>query len=141
MQKIYVKDENGKRVTVEVSDDVAAEYRRCLREEWRGNANEKYHTKSLEVIIKAGSDFRDDDSDVEETLIKAERELIKDSRLKNLHKALDSLLPEQRELITKIYFEGLSQEEIAEREGVSKQAISNRVQRIYQRLKKFFEEN
>ena len=41
-----------------------------------------------------------------------ESERIRSSLLKNLHKALDTLLPEQRELITEIYFIGVTQREI-----------------------------
>lgn len=141
MAKIYFINAQGKKVSVEVSEEIAKQYRESLREEWRNDAYEKYYSKSLEGIIEAGRDFEDEQNDVEESIAKAEAERIKNLRLENLHKALDSLLPEQQELIKKIYLDGLSQEEIAKQEGVCKQAISNRMQRIYQRLKNFFEEN
>ena len=141
MAKIYFIKKQKKKVSVEVSEEIAKQYRESLREEWRNDAYEKYYSKSLEGIIEAGRDFEDEQNDVEESIAKAEAERIKNLRLENLHKALDSLLPEQQELIKKIYLDGLSQEEIAKQEGVCKQAISNRMQRIYQRLKNFFEEN
>lgn len=38
MAKIYFKDKYGKKVAVEVTDEVAKQYREILREEWRSNA-------------------------------------------------------------------------------------------------------
>ncbi len=141
MAKIYFINAQGKKVFVEVSDEVARQYRESLKEEWRSEAYEKYYSKSLEGIVEAGRDFEDERADVEEMLAVEESERIRSSLLENLHKALDTLLPEQRELITEIYFNGVTQREIAEREGVDESAISKRMDRIYKRLKKFFEKN
>lgn len=141
MAKIYFINAQGKKVSVEVSEEIAKQYRESLREEWRGDAYEKYYSKSLEGIIEAGRDFEDEQNDVEESIVKAETERIKNLRLENLHKALDSLLPEQRELLMEVYFNGITQREIAEREGVDESAVSKRMERIYKRLKKFFEKN
>ncbi len=141
MAKIYFIDAQGKKVFVEVSEEIAKQYRESMREEWRNDAYEKYYSKSLEGIIEAGRDFEDERYNVEETIADAEIERIKNLRLENLHKALDSLLPEQKELLTEIYFNGVTQREIAEREGVDESAISKRMERIYKRLKKFFEKN
>lgn len=102
MAKIYFINAQGKKVSVEVSEEIAKQYRESLREEWRNDAYEKYYSKSLEGIIEAGRDFEDEQNDVEESIAKAEAERIKNLRLENLHKALDSLLPEQQELIKKI---------------------------------------
>lgn len=38
MAKIYFKDEQGKKVSVEVTDEVEKQYRESLQEEWRGDA-------------------------------------------------------------------------------------------------------
>ncbi len=141
MAKIYFIDAQGKKVFVEVSEEIAKQYRESMREEWRNEAYEKYYSKSLEGIIEAGRDFEDERYNVEETIADAEIERIKNLRLENLHKALDSLLPEQKELLTEIYFNGVTQREVAEREGVDESAISKRMERIYKRLKKFFEKN
>ena len=141
MAKIYFINAQGKRISVEVSDEIAKQYRDSLREEWRGDAYEKYYTKSLDGIIEAGRDFEDEQNDVEESILKAETERVKNLRLEYLHKALDSLLPEQKELLMEVYFNGVTQREIAEREGVDESAVSKRMERIYKRLKKFFEKN
>ena len=42
MKHIYYKDAKGKKVQIEVTDEIATAYRESLREEWRGKAREKY---------------------------------------------------------------------------------------------------
>ncbi len=139
MAKIYFKNEQGKRIAVEVSNEVAKNYREILQEEWRGNAYESYYTTSLERITERGHDFEDKSRNVEEEFLDKERKQINKLRLNILHKAIDSLLPEQKELLRQVYSMGISQRKIAENEGVDESTISKRMERIYRRLKKFFE--
>ena len=56
-----------------------------------------------------------------------------------LHKAIRQLTPRQQEMVKLVYFEGKTQEEVAKHYGVTKQAISNAMQRIFSSLKKFME--
>jgi RNA polymerase sigma-70 factor (ECF subfamily) len=51
--------------------------------------------------------------------------------------AMEHLLPEQLKLIRQVFFEGISQSEIARREGVDKSAISHRLNLAYKRIKKY----
>lgn len=51
--------------------------------------------------------------------------------------ALAKLLPEQADLIRKIFYEGHTVQEIATMQGVDKSAISHRLQRAYKKLKNF----
>ena len=141
MAKIYFKNEQGKRIAVEVSNEVAKNYREILQEEWRGNAYESYYTTSLERITERGHDFEDKSRNVEEEFLDKERKQINKLRLNILHKAIDSLLPEQKELLRQVYSMGISQRKIAENEGVDESTISKLMDRIYRRLKKFFEKN
>lgn len=141
MAKIYFKNEQGKRIAVEVSNEIAKNYREILQEEWRGNAYESYYTTSLERITVRGHDFEDKSRNVEEEFLDKERKQINKLRLNILHKAIDSLLPEQKELLRQVYSMGISQRKIAENEGVDESTISKRMERIYRRLKKFFEKN
>jgi len=46
-----------------------------------------------------------------------------------IHKALKNLLPQQRELIHKVFFEGKSVSEIARAEGVDESSIRDRLKR------------
>ena len=54
-----------------------------------------------------------------------------------LHHAIEQLRPRQRELLRRVFWEGVRQAEIARQEGVLESAISERMKRIYQRLRKF----
>jgi RNA polymerase sigma factor (sigma-70 family) len=56
---------------------------------------------------------------------------------RDLYKALMELLPQQRELIQKIFYEGMSIAQIARDDGVSESAIRDRINRIYKKLKKY----
>lgn len=141
MAHIYFRNGNGERVTVEVTDEVAKTYREELRKEWRSDAYEGYHSTSLDEITDAGHDFADERENVEESYIMREDEKEQAEKLSRLAAALVSLSPEQRDLVEKIYFRGKSQDEVAAQEGVTKQAISDRMKRIYVRLKKFYEKD
>ena len=63
------------------------------------------------------------------------------SNQERLHKAISQLTPRQQEMIRMVYFEGKTQEDLAQYYGVGKQAISNAMQRIYATLKKFLEKD
>jgi len=53
-----------------------------------------------------------------------------------LRQAFQKLLPQQRNLLKKIYFEDKSILEIAHEEGVAPQSVHERLNRIYKRLRK-----
>jgi len=55
--------------------------------------------------------------------------------IKALSDALDELLPQQKELVQKVFFEGMAIVEIARAEGVSEAVIRNRLNKIYKKLK------
>ena len=54
-----------------------------------------------------------------------------------LHHAIAQLRPQQQELLRRVFWEGVRQAEIARQEGVLESTISERMRRIYQRLRKF----
>ena len=54
-----------------------------------------------------------------------------------LHRATAQLRPQQRALLRRVFWEGVRQSEIARQEGVLESTISERMRRIYQRLRKF----
>ena len=53
--------------------------------------------------------------------------------------ALKQLNERQQEMVQMVYFEDKTQDEVAEHYGISKQAVSNAMQRIYATLKKILE--
>ena len=141
MKEIYLKDENGNKITVQVSDDLAVEYRKSLREEWKNDAYENYHTVSLENAIEKGKGFTAEQPNAEEIFIencdRQERQLL----IKKLKVVLPKLTELQRSTIHKLFVLNMSQAEIAREEGVSQQVVNRRVARIYAQLKRFLKNN
>ena len=136
MKHIYYKDTNGKKVQAEVSDEVAAAYRESLREEWRGNAKEKYHTLSLDTFAEEGYEIMTDEKNAESKILSREDREEKYLLLKRIKELLPLLTPLQRKTLKKLYFLHMTQADIAREEGVSEPVISKRVARIYARLQK-----
>lgn len=139
MAKIYIKDEHGNKVTVEVSDEVAKIYRESFQEEWRVNAYEKYYSTSLESITEAGHDFADEEADTEELCLEREAQAERDILMRKLKAALPYLTDLQRKTIHKLFVLNMSQAEIAKEEGVLRCTIKERVDGIFSKLKKLIE--
>ena len=81
-------------------------------------------TVSIELVTEGGWQQLDVAVNVEEQ-----------DEIERLHNAIAALLPEQQTLIQKIFFQGVSQREIARAAGVSEAAIRDRLKRIYAKLK------
>ncbi len=64
-----------------------------------------------------------------------ETELLKNDYAE-LYRAIDELLPQQKELLLKVFWQEIQQLSIAQEEGVSKQALTNRLNKIYAALRK-----
>lgn len=60
------------------------------------------------------------------------------SEIEKLLIALEELTPKQKELIQKVFFEGIPQNEIAKQENVTPSAIRNRLQKIFKAIRKNF---
>ena len=136
MAKIYFKDMQGKKVLVEVSAEIAKQYRDSLREEWRSDAYESYYSTSLESITEAGHDFADKNSNAEELYIEREKKAERKVLIRELRAALPFLTKLQLNTIHKLFILNISQAEIAREEAVSEQAVSDRVNRLFAKLKK-----
>ena len=91
---------------------------------------------SLDGIKSAGIEIEDRDLNIEEMFIEREERALMQNRL---HMAISMLNDRQQQMVKMVYFENLSQEEVAKRMGVNKQAISNAMQRIYASIKKNLE--
>lgn len=106
---------------------------RYIVEEYKAQLIERRETRrhqSLETSMASGFDIIDESTDIEEaTLRKIDAE--------KLRQALQMLEPQQKWLLEQIFVKGKSKVEIARELGVWKTAISNRLQKIYRRIKKF----
>lgn len=87
MKHIYYKDAKGKKVRIEVTDEVAAAYRESLREEWLGDAKEKYHTLSLDKFAEEGYEIMAAGENAESRMLIREDEEEKAFLFKRITKA------------------------------------------------------
>lgn len=141
MPFIYFENEEGKRVSVEVTEEVAAAYRKSLRAEWRNEAEAKYHTTSLDRIMDAGHDFADMTHNAEQILIASEDRTSHEQQMVMLREAVAQLTLLQQETVHKIFILHMTQAEVAREEGVLESVISHRVTAIYKRLRKLLKKN
>ncbi len=81
-----------------------------------------------------------DELNLDDTLLPSkdnvEDDILRKEEMAELVKALELLTPEQLCLVKKIYFEGLTMASVAIEEGVSKVAITNRMKKIHEKMKK-----
>lgn len=96
MKHIYIKDADCRKIIVEVTEEVAQAYRESMREEWRGDAKERYHTISLGAIADAGHEFADENACIEDVLIREEDDAARQEHLEKLSEAVEHLTPLQR---------------------------------------------
>ena len=96
MKHIYIKDADGRKVIVEVTDDVAVAYRESMREEWRGDAKERYHTISLGAVADAGHEFADENACIEDVLIREEDDAARHVLFKSCATHFNLLRPYRR---------------------------------------------
>lgn len=134
MTKVYIK-QNGVKVEIEVSEEMANEMREIRRYEWRQESKARYHCTSMDRIEAKGSMFADPKGSPEEQLIAEEDHKKEQESLAN---ALESLSAEQRKIVQMRFYDGMELQEIADEFGVTKQAIFNRIQKILKKLKKVF---
>jgi RNA polymerase sigma factor (sigma-70 family) len=120
---------NNETITIEVTEgdyDILIELDRIER-----NVNQKETRRhaSLDAFNLDGNLFPSEED--------VEAECIQNEEYIALHKAINQLLPQQRELIKKVFFENRTIVSIAREEGVGESAIRDRLSRIYKKLKKF----
>ena len=141
MAIIYFKDVQGKKILLEVSAEIAKQYRESLQEEWRSDAYESYYSTSLESITEAGHDFADENSDTEELFLEREKNVEQKVLMRKLRAALPFLTKLQLSTIHKFFDLNMSRAEIAREEAVSDQAVSERVKRLFAKLKKLLKKS
>lgn len=118
----------GETIEIEVSDNIAVVAIEIERETYNSNRKETRRHNSIEDMQSLGVQFKDIESDTAKIVGEKENK-------QTLHNALDKLLPQQKELIHKVYFREMSIIEIACAEGVSEAAVRNRLNKIYKKLK------
>lgn len=121
-------------ITGETRDiEVDEEQYIALKEADRCDYNNDHTETRRHVHIDAEKETGGDWLAVEDAALVA---LEEDSTFRYL---LSCLTSEQQALVHKVYVEGYCLSEIAEAEGVSKMAVTNRMTKIQKRLKKYLE--
>lgn len=130
MQYIYTfADEE---ITVEIDEKWFQILRGMDREEYNNNHTETRRHTSLTEVTQSGLD-----DNAEDLLLAA---LFKEKTMKErLREAILLLQPQQRELLKRVYQNHEKKSDIARQEGVSKMAITNRMKKIFARLKKLLQ--
>ena len=138
-----VTKNNVTKIIYAIVDDRTAKFLEGLDEQTRhdyivseheiylSDLKETRRHQSLELSLDNGHDFISEDPTPEEKVEKQEE-------LALLRQALSTLTEDQQWLVNEVYFKGRSQVDIANELGVSKMAITLRLQTILKKLKKFY---
>ena len=95
-----------------------------------------YHDGEEEAANDRNKYLADDTANPEQLIIQAEDEAEHQDMLDKLTKAMECLLPQQKELFKKVYLEKRSKTDIATEEGVTEAAIRGRLKKLQERLRK-----
>ena len=130
MKTITYTFADGTTSTVEVTDELYQQYEEMEKADALAERRETRRSQSLEKSLENGWDVVDPSADVFADVEKKET-------YAKLYAAIATLTPAQQLLIKKVFWEGKTQTEIAEQEGVARCSINKRLTRILQKLKKF----
>ena len=95
-----------------------------------------YHDGEEEAANDRNKYLADDTGNPEHLIVEAENEAEHKDMLDKLRKAMECLLPQQKDLFKKVYLERRSNTDIAAEEGVTEAAIRNRLKKLHERLRK-----
>ena len=90
------------------------------------------YTQSLDALEEKGIQL-----DKTSILAVSDNEIV-DEKIEKLMNAIQKLTPKQRELIKQLFWEGKTQEELAQEKGISQPAISKQIANIKKKIKKYF---
>ena len=87
---------------------------------------------SFDELVSNGFDMQDVTIDLQEDYIRKESAA-------ELYELIQKLSPHQQEIIKAVYFDGESQQNVANRMGITRKAVNNSLVRALATLKKFLE--
>ncbi len=129
--KIRYEFATGEVSEIEVSEELGRVIEEMTHQAaLRDRAETRRHV-SLNKLLEAGVPMADDIC--VETL--AERAIDRAA----LVRAIEQLVPQQKELLLKVYFEGFSYADVARDEDVDRSAIRKRMLRIFEKIRKNME--
>ncbi len=130
MKTITYKFADGTTSKVEVSDEIYAICEEMEIEEKSSDRRETRRHVSMESLVEMNLEPTVTDEYFKD-------EVFKNMESERLQQAISQLLPSQIALLKRVFYEGESVTEIAKNDGIAVCSVSNRLARIYKKLKKF----
>lgn len=128
--KITYNFVNGESVAVEVSEEVASICMELDRTEYNNDHKETRRHTTLDNGIGPQDWFASDEYD-------PLRVLEMEEESKRIREAFGMLTEKQKELVEKIFIEGMSISAYAKMIGIQQASVSHRIERIRKKLKNF----
>jgi RNA polymerase sigma factor (sigma-70 family) len=132
MKTIEYRPASGQALAVEVNEETALLMADLERKEQNRARNARRRKElSADFFGEGGFELPDKAVDIEAGFLRAET-------VGEVRKAIKTLTPEQRELVYKIFYEEQDITAVAAESGVTRQAVQNRLKKIFAKLRKKF---
>lgn len=123
---------DGQSISIEVEDSLGEIIIHLEKDEYNANRRETRRHESYS-----------DDNDKRDTLadpaMDVEADVVRFAENNRLYQAIQTLQPQQQELVQQVYFENRKITDIAQAQGVTEGAVRDRLRKIHERLKKLLE--
>lgn len=134
--KISYRFVKGQAVVIEVDEDLGNVIIDLRHKESNNNRKETRRRHLIPKNKDTGEEISIDEFLADKSKC-VEEDVLNKIENERLRQAMERLLPEQRELLIKVYYQNNKLIDLAKEYGVSFQAIQNRLKKIYEKLKKF----
>ncbi len=139
-EKIIRIKSGNEETTMNVTEE---EYRNYFRPWWQMKKREQRNREAMEQNGYTEESYEEwKENDMRTELFAESMEELAEKRmlLGVLQDAMDSLLPEERELAMKVFGEEMQVSEFAKSKNESRTTVSSRKQRVMEKLRLFFED-
>ena len=139
-EKIIRIKSGNEEITMNVTEE---EYRNYFRPWWQMKKKEQRNREAMEQNGYTEESYEEwKENDMRTELFAESMEELAEKRmlLDVLRDAMDSLLPEERELAMKVFGEEMQVSEFAKSKNESRTTVSSRKQRVMEKLRLFFED-
>ncbi len=139
-EKIIRIKSGNEEITMNVTEE---EYRNYFRPWWQMKKREQRNREAMEQNGYTEESYEEwKENDMRTELFAESMEELAEKRmlLDVLRDAMDSLLPEERELAMKVFGEEMQVSEFAKSKNESRTTVSSRKQRVMEKLRLFFED-
>lgn len=128
----------GETVEIEVDEEMGAAIVEFDRQDSLRDRAETRRHNSMDELADAGFQLADPAGNIADMLEERETDLEWQERLTRLKAAVQDLQPQQQVLVEQVFFKRRPIVDVANELGITRQACNNRLNKIYQRLKKYF---